>query len=727
MNNKWPVHYPSVQRLERPNVQARTQTFANDSEELLRPSPRRTTTSFENEPILNLQQSSAGPRLMTPQISQDFNVLKLDLKLGALSPSELVHSLEKGSVASLLDGKISQAVKHLQALRERIEDTSSKVLVTGDLNAGKSTFCNALLRKKVLPEDQQPCTNIFCEVLDARENGHIEEVHAIPKEKNVASYNRHDEATYDVIPLGRLEDVVVENDKYSQVKIYIEDARTIDQSLLRNGVVDIALIDAPGLNLDSLKTTAVFARQEEIDVVVFVVSAENHFTLSAKEFIWNAANEKAYIFIVVNRFDNIRDKARCRRMILEQVAHLSPRTYQDAEELVHFVSSNAVIDGEELGKIKEFENLEQSLRSFVLEKRARSKLAPAKTYLINLLGDLETLAKVNKDVTQAELEKVFKELEEIIPAFEQSMKARNEVSEEVERLVEQTGQDIYRHSRKTINSTINRINEKPVVEYGGIFNMFVYAEATKIAMLDTIQSAVAAAEERARSRTVEGVLAIKTLGMHHLGTGEDYVEKAFRPEVMFRRRRDQLNKSVKTEVELFDFFDFDFDCPEKVIGGSMSLTVATVAGSQLFGVSSWFDRIWKAANILGVRNTRKLIFPILALAVVAGGAFVVSDVPNAIPRKLAKKLKRELAEMDYVHINSERISKESRKVLKFPSEDLRSGFQRRIERQGRSLEEKKAVKKESEVALKYFGNIVRDARESRKGVENVDLEGQVAL
>ena len=98
-------------------------------------------------------------------------ILKLDLKLGALHQTELVHSLEKNSIASLLDGKISSSIKHLLNLRERIEDTSSKVLVTGDLNAGKSTFCNALLRRKILPEDQQPCTSIFCEVLDARENG----------------------------------------------------------------------------------------------------------------------------------------------------------------------------------------------------------------------------------------------------------------------------------------------------------------------------------------------------------------------------------------------------------------------------------------------------------------------------------------------------------------------------------------------------------------------------
>jgi mitofusin len=97
----------------------------------------------------------------------------------ALWDFELVHSLEKASIASLRDGKITSSIKHLLSLWERIEDSLSKVLVTGDLNTGKSTFCNALLRQKSFPEDQQSCTSIFCDVLDARANGGIEEVHAV--------------------------------------------------------------------------------------------------------------------------------------------------------------------------------------------------------------------------------------------------------------------------------------------------------------------------------------------------------------------------------------------------------------------------------------------------------------------------------------------------------------------------------------------------------------------
>ena len=333
MNSTWPAQYPSATSHEIPIARpgsrpgfAHTKSAAPNSgmhynmDHLSpRPRPQRAATSLDDD---YSSESSASAyarkpqepeRLITPQAEQKFSILKLEFKVEGLTQADIAHSMEKKSIASLLDGKINQSIRHLLLLRDRIEDTSSKVLVTGDLNAGKSTFCNALLRRKVLPEDQQPCTSIFCEVLDARENGGIEEAHAVHKD---TQYNRNDESTYDVYSLHELEKVVTDNDQYTQCKVYVKDIRSIDQSLLNNGVVDISIIDAPGLNSDSLKTTAVFARQEEIDVVVFVVSAANHFTLSAKEFIWNAAHEKAYIFIVVNGFDNIRDKQRCQRMIL---------------------------------------------------------------------------------------------------------------------------------------------------------------------------------------------------------------------------------------------------------------------------------------------------------------------------------------------------------------------------------------------------------------------------
>lgn len=661
-NAHWPATYPSVQRAEasipsraeaRPSL-THTQSNLPDASIVSPPRPglmRRAQTSIgegsaeaESSKVAE-QRTAEEPRLITPKIAQDFSILKLDLKLGALHQTELVHSLEKNSIASLLDGKISQSIKHLLSLRDRIEDTSSKVLVTGDLNAGKSTFCNALLRRKILPEDQQPCTSIFCEVLDARENGGIEEVHAIHKD---VVYDRHDESTYDVYTLHDLEKLVTDNDTYTQCKVYVRDVRSIDESLLNNGVVDISLIDAPGLNMDTTKTTAVFARQEEIDVVVFVVSAANRFTLTATEFLWAAAAEKAYIFIVVNGYDTIKDKERCQKKILEQIAGISRDTFKESSELVHFVSSKAIPTapappggnggggsgsssgggggggdggdddsdpkGKRKGKDKEamqdFQNLEQSLRRFVLEKRARSKLAPAKNYLLNVLGDVHTLASVNQEVAQSELDRVTKELADIEPALEASKKAKADVSDDIDRTIEATCKDIYDHTRSTLNSTISRAADEDLgVVYPGLLSAFDYAEDIKEAILSQISASVTSCEEHARRKTVEGVSSIKQLGLLHLG--DEYTDLSFRSDIMFKRKRDILAKQIEIETDFWDFFDIStvLQRQEKVAGGGMALTVATVVGGRMVGGFGWIDGALGAAKVVGNNNLRRLIIP----------------------------------------------------------------------------------------------------------------------
>lgn len=654
-NLKWPAHYPTVEppahnRTDsRPGL-AHTQSALGDFEPIRspeRPRPmRRAGTSIGDEFGVAESSKSTGeqkqePRLITPQLAHDFSVLKLELRMGGRTQTDLVHSLEKGSVASLLDGQIQLSIRHLYAIKERIEDTSSKVLVTGDLNAGKSTFCNALLRRKVLPEDQQPCTSIFCEVLDFRENAGIEEVHAVPLGM---IYNRHDESTYTIFSLQDLEKIVTDNERFSQCKIYIRDIRSVDESLLNNGVVDIALIDAPGLNSDSVQTTAVFARQEEIDVVVFVVSAANHFTESAKNFIFTAAREKAYIFMVVNGFDTIRDQRRCQEMILKQVRGLSPATFKESSELVHFVSSNAIPmipgsgdssppdgdgdddpshkgKGKEAEKVRDFEDLEVSLRRFVLEKRARSKLAPAKTYLLNVLGDVHSLATVNRDVAQSELERVKKEIEILEPEFEESKRSRTEAGEAVERVVEDTTSDVYNYTRDTLNGSISKVGEQDLgIEYPGLFSAYQYAEDIRDSMLHEITETVRLCEENARIQAVQGYNGIKNLGILHLGNNL-HADMMFRPDRMFKKSAHVLARQVDIDIELWDFFDVTslWERQEKLAGTSMAVTVAGVVGGRLVGGVGWLDGVLGAVKIVGPNNLRRLIIP----GLIAGGKLFV--------------------------------------------------------------------------------------------------------
>lgn len=679
-NSTWPLQYPNVHQRERdpsptkydprPGIQHTHSTsvagdFRRQKDNIpFRPSaPRRAGTSLgENstaESSRVAEKKSQEPeRLITPQAAHEFSVLKLDLKMQGLTQAEIAHSLKKDSIARILSGMIDSVIRHLLLKRDRLEDTSSKVLVTGDLNAGKSTFCNALLRRKVLPEDEQPCTNVFCEVLDARENAGIEEAHAVHKE---TAYDRHDESTYDVYSLFELEKVVSNNAQYTQCKVYVRDIRTIDESLLNNGVVDISIIDAPGLNSDSLKTTAVFARQEEIDVVVFVVNAANHFTLSAKEFIFNAAHEKDHIFVVVNGYDNIKNKLKCQTAVLEQLHTLSPQTFKDSSELVHFVSSNAIpvapppgppdgggsgggsgsgsdlLDenrfpadedepigkhgepgsppskgkGKDKEKLQDFDRLEGALRRFVLEKRSMSKLAPAKTLLLKILTDLHALATVNRDIAQAELDRVVGELAELEPAFENSKRARSEASDEVDRTIEETCTDIYSHTRSVLNATVASIADSDLgVPYHGIWNAFQYADDIKLAMLDQISASVMNCEDYARQHTALGMSGIQSLGILHLG--DKFTDLGFRSEGMFNRRRDLLAREVDAEIELWDFFDISAlwgDKQEKLAGTSMALTVAGVLGGRMVGGVGWIDGAVGAAKVMGTRNMRRLIVP----------------------------------------------------------------------------------------------------------------------
>ncbi|ORY13167.1 mitochondrial fusion GTPase protein [Clohesyomyces aquaticus] len=770
MNLKWPAHYPSIQpdpkspthnRADsRPGLNHTQTGFADLTLDRTggRPQPpRRAGTSLGEDKTEAESSSKAGrepkqePRLVTPELAHDFSVLKLELRLGSRTQTDLVHSLEKGSVASLLDGQIQQSIRHLYSIKERIEDTSSKVLVTGDLNAGKSTFCNALLRRKLLPEDQQPCTSIFCEVLDFRENGSIEEVHAVPIG---STYNRHDESTYTVFDLKDLEKIVTDNEHFTQCKVYIQDIRSVDESLLNNGVVDIALIDAPGLNADSVKTTAVFARQEEIDVVVFVVSAANHFTLSAKDFIFNAAREKAYIFMVVNGFDNIKDQQRCQEMILKQVAHLSPATFKESSELVHFVSSNAVPmlaatsssgspggdDGDddpsdkgkgkakEEEKIRDFGELETSLRRFVLEKRARSKLAPAKTYLLNVLGDIHSLATINRDISQSELDRVTKEINALEPEYEESKKARTEAGETVDRLVEETTSDVYNHTRDTINDSILRVAEQDLgIPYPGLLSAYQYAEDLRDSMLHEVSETVRMCEEHARQQAVQGYNGIKSIGVLHLGN-KLYADIMFRPERMFRKPIHALARQVDVDIELWDFFDVAslWERQEKVAGTSMAITVAGMVGGRVVGGVGWIDGVFGAAKVMGSNNLRRLIIPGILAGVAIGVGYVLTSIPRSLPHRLSAKLSTQLAAIDYTHANALRISSELRRAIKGPANDVRIGLQRNVEKLQQKKEETSKFKADAEVARKYFGNLVRSSNDLKTGVQRVDLEATPA-
>ncbi|KAG6902541.1 hypothetical protein C0995_015359 [Termitomyces sp. Mi166 len=710
--------------------------------------------------------------------SSDFHVLRLDLKLGASgasnSAASLVSQLEKSSIANLIDDRITSSLSHIDKIRQRVEDTSSKVLVTGDLNAGKSTFVNALLRREVMPVDQQPCTTAFCEVHDAAENQDKEEVHVT---KEGVTYDINDESTFVRGAIADLEDIVAGNEEKQQmIKLYLADTRAPSESLLNNGVVDITLIDAPGLNRDSLKTTAVFARQEEIDVVVFVVSAENHFTLSAKEFLWNASNEKAYLFIVVNKYDQIKNKEKCRRLVLEQIKQLSPRTYEDAQDLVHFVDSAAAL--QPYAANPAFDDLESSLRSFVLVKRSKSKLQPVSTYLSHLLSDIQLLAGANAIVAENELYEARDHLDQARPVLEKMKSGRDALETGLENTEEECTDKAASKTRAILADALERVGQgKPGVDkllvpmpsYSGILGIWDYARDVRRALLASLDAAVKLAEDEARVITSAGVQTVKDLGEVHLPEGVERSRRVFMPEAMFsavrrgvkgQKNRRSSNGTVVAggiyglgiglaqrpdmlETTFSDLFDVHHqiwlhfgDGSIKEDEASMSLVPSalsvisvgigalTMVGSQAVGTRSLLEGILRITDLFGNESTRKWAAPVLGAVTVGLTAYLILELPSSIPRTVGRRVRASVTRKDgilegelFVDVHAERVSKETRKVLRLASWDLRERFRNAMEERSKEVKGAEEMERKALRATKWFGDVGRRTEEIRVNAE----------
>ncbi|WVR09165.1 hypothetical protein IAU60_006227 [Kwoniella sp. DSM 27419] len=802
---QWTVRYPHLNPVEpvepgspspRPSMTRRTLTFADEPSQstdvvlsstptvrrtlkrslTLAPQPPTAPITTANPPIQQREARGSG------SAEDDFSILRLDLNMGAARHARaLISHLEKSSISALLETRISASLDHLNSLQKRIYDAHSRVLVTGDLNAGKSTLINALLRRdEVMPTDQQPLTTRFVEVVSAKENDNKEEIHIMDK---ADKYDPADRSTYSVEDVKKLEELVTdaETDASSPpLRVFLReaDANLANPSILHNGVVDISLIDAPGLNRDCIKTTANFARQEEIDVVVFVVSAANHFTLSAKEFIWQAGHEKAHLFIVVNRFDQIRDKARCRRLVLEQIKQLSPKTYEDAADLVHFVDSAKVAmgydetEGDELDAA--FSHLEHSLRSFVLVNRAKSKLGPAQNYVTHLMADVELLAAANSLVATKERDVAREEIARVKPILEKMKKGKEGLEESLVGQEEKATDDASGRTRKAMERGLERVSMGQMAapapglhlpSYPGLLGVWDYAAEVKRVLLLSLDFAVGLAEDDARKITTEGVADVGKLGDVHLPPDVERSNRQFNAQAMFTPRStgkmarrqsssvSSLGLGLATQAHLVDVNIRDiFDLQHHVslarsalphsassnevvpysaeLSGVGAASLAVGAFSMLsgktLGLRAVVESVVHVSDFVSNPATRKWVGPIVGVVMAGAIAYVIYDLPHSIPRNVGRHLQYTLrsssgvdgddANVPFAEYQAVRVGKEVRKVMRLAAWDLRERFRAAVEARGEVVKASEETERKAVKALKWFEEVEKRVETIREEV-----------
>lgn len=723
---------------------------------------------------------------------EKLHVLQLNIKLdGQYNTKEKNgFNIEKKALSKLFHSQIVSVTNHLNALKKRVDDVSSKVFITGDVNTGKSALCNSLLKQRLLPEDQLPCTNVFSEILEARENDGIEEVHAIPLniaptlKEAIDMYSIQNPKTYEIHTLKELPDLVPQNGKYALLKIYIkDDKRPASTSLLRNGTVDISLIDSPGLNMDSLQTAEVMSRQEEIDLVIFVVNVENQLTLSAKEFISLASREKKLMFFVVKKFDKIRDKQRCKELILKQIRDLSPETYKRAADFVHFVSKNGdelphyhnENDNEDHGDGKpdddpysssdpdpDFDSLEDSLRNFVLKKRSLSKLLPAKTYLSKLLSDIIMISKSNMKMYSEEEIKINEQLETLRPEILSARAKCNDLTTSVDQMAEQTITMTYNNTKEALLNALDvPLHEYP--KYQGLGQIYDFIFSTEAFIANQIDESIGSSELFAKQKTDLLVKKIYEIGKNELG--DDFMcERVFRSELMFRKRKHLIGKRLKVSLSITDLFaptwkgflsylswqkpvtaplpDIEGQTNEGQIGLMKYLGLKNYPLTQYWSRPSllftskiptltlyFLGSTKVVGNIIlnGIKlsswsSLKKLSVPVIVVGSLLGLTYLIHDLPRALPMNLSIKYKRKLQELDYIHLNAQRTSNEVRDVLRVPIREILRSCEIIMDKKQITKKELENKKESNLLSIKFFQSLYEGTVAQKLMVEEINLD-----
>ena len=131
---------------------------------------------------------------------------------------------------------------------------------------------------------------------------------------------------------------------------------------------------------------------------------------------------------------------------------------------------------------------------------------------------------------------------------------------------------------------------------------------------------------------------------------------------------------------------------------------------------------YNGLRLTSVNSLKKIASPLLILASLLGVAYLIHDLPRALPLNLLRKYKRKLKELDFVHQNAERISREVRVVLKVPIREIYTSCEAVVEKKRaikREIEDKRA---NNALSMTFFNRLLAKSQTQLTIVQNINLD-----
>ena len=175
---------------------------------------------------------------------------------------------------------IVDCTKILENKMKGLSELTTRILIAGDANAGKTTFINRLSGKTLIKPSSCPCNAVRIEIKSSEFNEGKEEIHQFA---DLKQYDPKNKETYTLLNLNDFNKIlrkIKEDDSERNFTIYY----TVSYDNLFNyNNIYISMVEFEGLNVNSFDTENMTNSQYQFDCIIFLIKATIGFTDSVSK------------------------------------------------------------------------------------------------------------------------------------------------------------------------------------------------------------------------------------------------------------------------------------------------------------------------------------------------------------------------------------------------------------------------------------------------------------
>ncbi len=358
---------------------------------------------------------------------------------------------------------MQDTVTALKSYRRNVEDGLFSIVLVGEFSAGKSTFLNALMHKRILPS--------FTSETTATVNFLRHTSQAPNNEAGIVYYNDSRQEAIPELTLAALERVVSTRGDTEEEKIATSVDHVdlfLESSLLQDGVM---LVDSPGLNGVADHHREITERQIQAShASIFMFSSRQPGSRTDFEYLRNLKSQSGNIFLVLNMIDVINPEQQTIEDVVNELRKNYLKQFPEEKTLPEIwpVSAEAALVARDpsICKYKNIETISTQKRRDELEeeslmggfeKRLWQYLTQGERAREQLLGPVERCLSVlqdQKDYFQKQIT-LLKETQ----STEELLAQKSVLEEEIQTL-QQSRQSISPELRSEVNRALQEMRDR---------------------------------------------------------------------------------------------------------------------------------------------------------------------------------------------------------------------------------------------------------------------------